>query len=59
LKYSRKWDLKIEFTMNLLNYTHNAYLQIISETGAGGVVFFIVFFGLYGVYSRRVIRRLE
>lgn len=48
-----------DFTPHFLNYTHNDYLQLVSETGIGGAVFILVFLGLYVASLRRTARRLK
>ena len=48
-----------EFTENFLRHTHNDYLELITETGVGGILFLLIFFGLYVSYLGRVIRKLE
>jgi hypothetical protein len=48
-----------DYTDEYLRYTHNDYLQLVTETGAAGAAFILFFLGLYGVYLGRVVRKLE
>ncbi|MBF0522040.1 MAG: O-antigen ligase family protein [Candidatus Omnitrophica bacterium] len=48
-----------DYTDDYLRYTHNDYLQLVSETGVAGVIFLICFLGLFLFYAVRVIRKLE
>jgi O-antigen ligase len=54
----RAFDLPGEKT-NYLRYTHNDYLQLISETGAAGVLFLLGFFILFLCAMIRVAGKLE
>ncbi len=48
-----------DYTPDFLRFTHNDYLQLVSETGIVGLIFLLVFLGVFVVCTQRVVRDLK
>ncbi len=48
-----------DYTPNFLRYTHNDYLQLVSETGLAGMIFLFAFLFYFVSCTRRVVREIK